>query len=1251
MQNNVSICHRLKSLFLICLVALTAEAQDFLSVNWNELRIDSVLPTFIHRYALNEDYNSYEYNVTIEYPEFEKVSDEERIFLEKQEMKLPAWPNVESYISVNAKQGELNVQFVPLVWRDGCYQRITSLKLNIERKPLTSRATSTNTSEERYTNQSVLAQGKWVKIRVPATGIYKITHNELSKMGFSNPNNVRLYGQGGFMLSETNIHQCIDDLQEVPLYRLNSSMLFYAHGTISWTRHGTYNFSHQQNTYSEYAYYFLTENSEESPIEFIQEEETPDGDETTTYPDYVLYEKDLIHWANRGRIFLDNKDYKNNRIQNYEFDLSGIIKEASSTIKIAFASENQSAASSLTVKANEHSLGSITIPQVGRYDHFRTGTRSFTSTGLLSEKPTITLSHSSTCSAYLDYIAICFTRKLALRGNFTPFRCTTSGKKRFVVENANNNTVVWKISKESNQYNYSILKGTYTDGIYTTSGTASLNDEFVAVDVTATFPGVEFVGKVTNQNLHGLPATDMVIVLPTSTTWQSQAERLAELHRQKDSLRVEIVRADQIYNEFSSGTPDATAIRRFLKMFYDRAESKKEAPKYLLLFADCAADNRMITTNWLRSNPNDYLPCFQSENSTNETNSYILEDYFGLLDDNDRSPWESAKADIATGRLTVHSLEEATHVVDKIEAYMNNTEAGTWKNRICIMGDDEDNNNTHMQMADKLADQIERSNPNLIIEKLYWDAFPRENTATGARYPDITQRIKEAHEKGALMMNYTGHGRAETLSHEYVWGIEDMQNINSSRLPLWLTAACDTSPIDMPENSMGEAALINPKGGAIVMLGTARSTYPTENEAFNNAFCKHLFSGKDYTIGEALRLARNEVKGTGKYTNVHFVYLGDPAIRLALPNQYKVELTELNGKEVANITDENPLQLKAGSLTQLKGRIVDNEGNLATFFNGEIHPSIYDSKEKVRCKGNSSDEDNIFEFWNNSKLLFTSNDSVRNGEFAFTFPIPLDISYSNNNGAIYFYARNSEQDEAQGMFNLFSLGGTAENLKTDSIGPEIEIFFNTTDFTNNNKVNETPLLMLNLHDEDGINTTGNGVGHDLIAIVDNDPNMTYVLNNYYTSEAGDYTRGSVIYSMPELSSGTHTLLIRAWDVMNNSSTKEVTFEVVKGLRPQLTNVWCTNSNANQSTTFVITHNRPSTELTVTMEVFDFSGRVLWEHRESGTSSGNNYLINWNLTTNSGQPIGNGVYLYRATISSASGGSESSKTRKIAIVRQ
>ena len=235
--------------------------------------------------------------------------------------------------------------------------------------------------------------------------------------------------------------------------------------------------------------------------------------------------------------------------------------------------------------------------------------------------------------------------------------------------------------------------------------------------------------------------------------------------------------------------------------------------------------------------------------------------------------------------------------------------------------------------------------------------------------------------------------------------------------------------------------------------------------------------------------------------------------------------------------------------------------------------------------------------------------------------------------------------------NLFSLGGTAENLKRDSIGPEIEIFFNTTDFTTNNKVNETPLLMLNLHDEDGINTTGNGVGHDLIAIVDNDPNMTFVLNNYYTSEAGDYTRGSVIYSMPELSPGTHILMIRAWDVMNNSSTKEVQFEVIKGLRPQLINVWCTNNTASQNTTFVITHNRPSTELAITMEVFDFSGRVLWKHTENGVSSGNNYLINWNLTTNSGQPIGNGVYLYRATISSASGGSESSKTRKIAIVRQ
>lgn len=1250
-----------------CLVSLLAalmwmplqgRAQDdFLTVNWGELRIDSVLPVFTHSYPLGRDFGQYDYEVRVEYPEFERVTPAEAARIAQMQVSLPEMPEVQSFVGIDTKQGTLHVEVIPVVWREGAYQRVTSMKLALTRKPKVAPLTragvgSEASSSARYTDSSVLAQGRWVKIRVTETGVYQITHKELAAMGFNNPEKVRLYGQGGRMLAEKNIHECVDDLKEVPLYRRASDVLFYAHGTVTWKRGKmNYNFTHTQNTYSREACYFLTEDTEGTPLPFAKAEAMSGGGEVTTFPDYALYENDSFHWLERGRIFFEAYDYKNGRTKSYTFNLPDVVPERASSVKVSFGSD-ASTRHTVSVAVNEAQCGTLTLAAISGYTLFQTTSNSFTTTGKLAENSVVKVTHNhSSASGHLDYIELNYTRQLKLHGAFTCFRSLENGRKKFSVAGANANTIVWKIADNgASGCTYTELPGTYADNIYKVSDNkALLTDEYVALDASATFPSVEVVGVVENQDLHALTATDMVIVVPASATWISQAERLAELHRQNDSLRVVVVRADQIYNEFSSGNPDATAIRRFMKMFYDRAESDADLPKHLLLFGPCTADNRMISESWKRSTPDDYLPCFQSENSASQTVSYVMEEYFCLLDDGEGTNWQAGKADASVGRLPVHTLAEATIVVDKIEAYIHNSEAGAWRSKVCLMGDDGDNNG-HMKDADDVAIQIQETNPDMIVEKVYWDAFQVEQSSTGNRYPEVVRRIREISAEGALMMNYSGHGRADELSHELVWGSNEMAALSSPRLPLWVTAACDAGPIDLPEENMCEIALLNEKGGAIAVLGTTRSTYRDRSMPLNRAFCKYLFTGK-YTMGEALRLAKNETVSSTSVNNLHFVLLGDPALRLAVPNKYKVQITEVNGKPVTSDAYNLP-KIKAGARVTMKGRVVDTNGNKASGFHGLIYPSVYDSKEKITCNGNADDADDagLFEYWDYSRKLFSSCDSVRGGEFTFSFPVPLDISYSDENGSIFLYARSESEGEGQGSFTDFLVGGTEEGLTNDSIGPEIKVAFNSADFTEGGKTNETPLLMISLHDEDGINAAGTGVGHDLIAIVDNDPQMTFVLNNYYTTEAGDYTRGSATYSLPEMEAGQHTLLVRAWDVLNNSNTVEIPFEVVTGLRPSLTNVWCTESPARTSTTFVVVHDRPQTELTVKLEVLDFAGRILWQHTEEGSSSGNEYRVTWDLTSNDGQPVSNGIYLYRATISSA-GGSESTKARKIAVIRQ
>ena len=345
--------------------------------------------------------------------------------------------------------------------------------------------------------------------------------------------------------------------------------------------------------------------------------------------------------------------------------------------------------------------------------------------------------------------------------------------------------------------------------------------------------------------------------------------------------------------------------------------------------------------------------------------------------------------------------------------------------------------------------------------------------------------------------------------------------------------------------------------------------------------------------------------------------------------------------------------IKAGGKVSVKGHILNTNGDLAEDFIGTVHPTVLDNEEVITTRNNYSDpKSEPFTYRDRTKTLFAGSDSVRSGRFEFQFPVPLDINYSNESGLLNLYAVNGDKThEGQGVFTDFLIGGTEDGaMDTDSVGPKINLYLNRPDFVYGGKVNETPFLVAELEDEDGVNTVGNGIGHDLVAMIDNSPLYTYVLNNYYESVLGDYTKGVVRYSLPELPEGKHTLLFRAWDIKNNSSVSTLEFEVVKGLSPGLLDVTCTNSPAKEGTTFILSHDRPDSELDVNIMVCDFAGRTLWTYKESGVSSSNYYYIDWNLTTSGGQRLVPGIYLFKASVSSG-GSKESTKAKKIVIVGQ
>lgn len=761
----------------------------------------------------------------------------------------------------------------------------------------------------------------------------------------------------------------------------------------------------------------------------------------------------------------------------------------------------------------------------------------------------------------------------------------------------------------------------------------------------------EYVYNITNQNHHADAQANMVIIIPTSQKLLTQAQRLKAFHESHDSLSVNIVAADELYNEFSSGTPDVNAYRRYLKMLYDRAEGDEhKMPKYLLLLGDCVWDNRMLTSDCHQLNADDYLLCYESENSYNEVICYVDDSWIGLLDDGEGKSPTTELLDVAVGRIPTVNASDAKAVVDKIINYGNNKNAGNWQNEIMFMGDD-GNENLHMADENATADMISSFYPGYVTKKVMWDAYTRETSSTGNTYPEVTRILKQQQAGGALVMDYAGHGSEIQLSHETILRISDFSEFKNKNLPLWVTASCDIMPFDGTSETIGEKCLLNKDGGSVAFYGTTRTVYANLNKYMNRAFLYYVLShdsnGKPMTIGEAHRLAQNTLAQGGPFggdrseNRLQYSLLGDPALALNLPSR-AIKIDSVNGIDV-NATD-SLLTLKAGSIAKVSGHI-ENDDN----FDGIVTMTVRDSKELVTCKQNDAIEaSERFTYYDRTKTLFQGSDSIKGGRFEFTFTVPTDINYSKNPGLINVYAVNADHSmSAHGYYEKFNFG-EGEQIDNDSVGPSIYCYLNSRSFVNGGDVNPTPYFVAELSDHQGINAAGNGIGHDLILIIDGDMSKTYVLNDHFTYDFGSYSSGKTFFSIPQLAPGRHTLQFRAWDVQNNSSISTLDFNVVNGLQPTLFDVSTTNNPVKTSTTFIINHDRTGSNMEVTLEVFDLAGRLLWKHHESGVPTTTAYTVDWDLTTDGGRRLGTGVYLYRAKIAS-DGSNEVSKAKKLIVV--
>lgn len=1099
-------------------------------------------------------------------------------------------------------------------------------------------------SSMRYADNSVLATGKWYKLSLSSTGIYKITYSELSAMGVPvssiNPKNIRIYHNAGGVLPTINSETLYDDLVELPIYvhgeddgsfNENDYILFYARGPVTWkVKDEVYH--HIPNPYSDNSYAFLNiDLGEGKRLQNAAIISDIDSETVTSFLDYRVVDNDEVNLNNMGATWYADV-FESASTVSYNFSFPNIIKSEKCNMVADLASRNASSAS-FNVKANNTPIYNRNVSPSNSAHLYAVEVNS----GNVKFNPTnsdikidLTYNKSDNSSkAWLNYIAINAWRELRYTGNMMSFRNPryVSEEKvyKYQISNADSKVEVWNVSNPVEPQRLD-LSFDGSKASFIVNGDAS--NEFILFNHN-TCKSVQFVSTIKNQNLHAKYDIDYLII--THPDFYAQAERLKLVHNEIDNFEIEIVTPQQIYNEFSCAALDISAIRNYIKMLYERSNRRL---RYVLLFGDASYDYRN------KSGKVCFVPTYESVASCDDRDCIATDDYFVCLGDEEGNMMDaSSSIDIAIGRLPVMTVEDAEAMVDKIEDYaiISEDNAGSWRKVMTFMADDDEA--YFLENCEEMIDIIKANGgDDVVFDKIYLDAYPQVATSGGQRSPECNEAITNRIERGSLIINYVGHAGEIGWADERIFTNDNIFSLqNKPKYHLMLTASCEFGRFDdHTRTSAGEYMLLNHNGGSIALITAARVTYGSPNFNIMNRMYKHLFDTEDgeyITMGDIYVYA----KADSNVNTKRYVFLGDPALRLCYPKN-EIELTSINNHDI-NVVDT----LRALDKVNIKGVVKDGYGDILNDFNGTLHVSVYDKENVYETYG---DECRQITFELQNSIVYSGKTSVVNGVFSLDFTLPKDINFSYGYGTISLYA-NSDNTDAHGQFSDIIIGGYNTDAEPDTENPELKLYIDDDKFVDGSVTNENPTLIAYIKDLNGINTSGAGIGHDITATLTGATNRTYNLNQFYNAPDTPDDFGSLKYKFYDLNEGEHLLTFRAWDIYNNSATATISFKVVKGDALVLENVKNYPNPMDNYTNFVFDHNQIDNEIDIQIRIYNVMGQLVKtiEDRRSGSLLRNN-PIKWNGASDNGVNLPSGIYVYYITVTNSNNETVSDYSRLI-----
>ena len=1110
---------------------------------------------------------------------------------------------------------------------------------------------------------SVLSSGTWFKIAVTSDGIYRIDYSMLRQLGLEYPSNPGIFGNNAGQLSYYNDDPRPDDLKEIAIFTSTGPdgifnegdyLLFYGQATNRWT----FNYSEKEydflrHNYSDTAFYFLT--SGPSAGRRISTTQL-----SSLQENYFSSESDalFIHEQDNSNLIKSGREWFQPISAATGLEIKPGFKNLVSTARIKYSLRVAGRSSSntfFTFNEGSSTRGSITVSGINIHNQTGTYASLISDTGSFipaSQSPDFGIRFNnngeSSAKGWVDYLELWGRRSNIFSGGMMKFQdsrtVSAGGITQFTISIAENDPVIWDVTDPEDVKEIQYTKS--EQNITFRLKTDSLKILVAFIPSGTRVPLISPLA-VPNQDLHSSGTAEMLII--THPIFKAYAEKLAEIHMANSGLISDVVTLQQVYNEFSGGIPDIAAIRNFVRMKYLKQKGTANPLRYLLLFGDGSYENKTPPP----VNPNNFIPTYQSKNSTVYISSFTSDDFYGLLEDGEGEA--EGTEDIGIGRLPVSDTVQAGILLMKIQKYLDPSDMGEWKNIIAIAADDEDGN-IHMTDAEGLASIIETNYPSFNIEKIYLDAFKQTVSVNGQSYPEVNKAISDRINAGCLIFNYTGHGNESGLADENIIKSEDLNSWkNLGKLPLFITATCEFSRFDDTEIdimtrkmsgniSAGEKVLLKRDGGSIALMSTTRLVFSAPNYFLNRSIFNCAFerdsSGNTMRLGDIIRIAKNN-SGDGSNKR-NFTLLGDPALRLAYPWHGTVITDSLNSVPVSEGIDS----LKALSIVTVAGHVEDHGGTIMENFNGTLSPLVLDKASKKKTLAN--DGGDIMEFNLQNNILFSGKTLVKDGRFRFTFIVPRDIDYTFGTGKIIYYARNFSED-VNGNFSGIVVGGFSGTASIDDQGPDIKLFMNDTLFRNSGITDNNPRMLAIIEDPGGINITGSGIGHDLTGFLDDDRAKPFILNNYFENDFDSYVKGRVHYDLSDLTEGSHSLTLKAWDNFNNSAEQTLLFLVETDGKFIIRNLLNYPNPFFNETSITAEHNRPYNDLEIILNIYDLNGRLIKTINTNVSAEGFRIPpIIWDGKDNRGNKPVRGIYPYTVKISASSGETARASGRMIIL---